>query len=166
VTVIGESPRRRLLSAERVTGTRWTVTKQEWPSPACLSWILYRDSLPSGGWRQLHTEELHNLYYSPVGLRIVSTSSRPTLGLTQPPIQRAQGGLFPGVKRPGREAHHSLPDSAEVKKMCVYTSAPQPFSTRGHHDSTRHTKMLFPSKTHDIRQLIPKQCYKRQGNPC
>jgi hypothetical protein len=40
------------------------------------------------------------------------------------------------------------------------------FLLAAHHDSTRHTKMLFPSKTHDIRQLIPKQSYKRQGNPC
>jgi hypothetical protein len=29
-----------------------------------------------------------------------------------------------GVKRPGRQADHSPPTSAEVKKMCIYTSAP------------------------------------------
>jgi hypothetical protein len=34
------------------------------------------------------------------------------------------GGSFPGVKQPGREAHHSSPASAEVKKMWIYTSAP------------------------------------------
>jgi hypothetical protein len=33
--------------------------------------------------------------------------------------------LFPGVKRPGREADHSPPASAEVKKMWIYTSIPQ-----------------------------------------
>jgi hypothetical protein len=34
------------------------------------------------------------------------TSSRPTLGFPQPPIQWEQGALSPGVKRPGREADH------------------------------------------------------------
>jgi hypothetical protein len=32
------------------------------------------------------------------------------------------GGSFPGVKRPGREADHSPPTSAEVKKIWIYTS--------------------------------------------
>jgi hypothetical protein len=32
------------------------------------------------------------------------------------------GGHFPGGKRPGREADHSPPTSAEVKKTWVYTS--------------------------------------------
>jgi hypothetical protein len=35
------------------------------------------------------------------------------------------GGPFPGVKRPGREAAHSPPASAEVKKMWIYTSITQ-----------------------------------------
>jgi hypothetical protein len=34
------------------------------------------------------------------------------------------GGPFPGVKRQGREADHSPPTSAEVKKMWIYTSTP------------------------------------------
>jgi hypothetical protein len=34
------------------------------------------------------------------------------------------GALSPGVKRPGREADHSPPASAEVKKMWIYTSTP------------------------------------------
>jgi hypothetical protein len=34
------------------------------------------------------------------------------------------GGSFPGVKRKGREADHSPPASAEVKKMWIYTSTP------------------------------------------
>jgi hypothetical protein len=34
------------------------------------------------------------------------------------------GALSPGVKRPGREADHSPPASAEVKKTWIYTSAP------------------------------------------
>jgi hypothetical protein len=33
-------------------------------------------------------------------------------------------GSFPGVKRQGREADHSPPTSAEVKKMWIYTFTP------------------------------------------
>jgi hypothetical protein len=33
-------------------------------------------------------------------------------------------GSFPGVKRQGREADHSPPTNAEVKKMWIYTSTP------------------------------------------
>jgi hypothetical protein len=35
-----------------------------------------------------------------------STSSRPALGSTQPPIQWVPGALSPGIKRQGREADH------------------------------------------------------------
>jgi hypothetical protein len=48
-----------------------------------------------------------------------SISSRPVLGPTQPPIQWVRG-----IKCPVRKAHHSHPDSAEVKKMWIYTSLP------------------------------------------
>jgi hypothetical protein len=47
---------------------------------------------------------------------LFSTSFRPALGSTQPPI--------PGVKRQGRESDHSPPASAEVKKMWIYISTP------------------------------------------
>jgi hypothetical protein len=53
---------------------------------------------------------------------LFSVSSRPALGPTQPPIQWVPRTLTPGVKRPGREADHSFPASAEVKKMRIYTS--------------------------------------------
>jgi hypothetical protein len=53
------------------------------------------------------------------------TLSRPALGSTQPPIQWVPGDLFPVIKRPGREADHSPPAGAEVKKMWIYTSTPQ-----------------------------------------
>jgi hypothetical protein len=46
-----------------------------------------------------------------------SISSRPAVGSTQPPIK-----WVPGVKRQGREADHSPPTSAEVKKMWIYRS--------------------------------------------
>jgi hypothetical protein len=38
------------------------------------------------------------------------------LGPTQPPIHWVPGALSLGVKRPGREADHSPPSSAEVKE--------------------------------------------------
>jgi hypothetical protein len=56
---------------------------------------------------------------------LFSTSSRPTLELTQPPIQSVPGALSPGVKRQGREADHSSPASAEVKKIWICASTPQ-----------------------------------------
>jgi hypothetical protein len=46
---------------------------------------------------------------------LFSTSSRPVLGLAQPPIQWVTGTLSPAVKLLGREANHSLPTSSEVK---------------------------------------------------
>jgi hypothetical protein len=52
------------------------------------------------------------------GIFFFTTSSRPALGPTKPPIQWA-----PGVKRPGGEADHSPPSSAEVKNewSCIST---------------------------------------------
>jgi hypothetical protein len=46
------------------------------------------------------------------------------LEFTQHPIQWVPGALLPSVKRPGREADHSPPASAELKKMWIYISAP------------------------------------------
>jgi hypothetical protein len=60
----------------------------------------------------------------PVGPRIFSTSSKPALRSTQPPIQWVPGALLPGVKRQGRDADHSPPASAQVKKMWIYISTP------------------------------------------
>jgi hypothetical protein len=55
---------------------------------------------------------------------LFSTSSRPALGSAQPPTNGYWGALYPGVKRPGREADHSPQTSAEVKKTWIYTSTP------------------------------------------
>jgi hypothetical protein len=55
---------------------------------------------------------------------LFSKSSRPALVSTQPPIQWVPGALSSGIKLPGREADHSPPTSAEVKKMWIYTSTP------------------------------------------
>jgi hypothetical protein len=53
---------------------------------------------------------------------LLSTSSRPALELTHPPIHWVRGALSPGVKRSEREADHSPPSSAEVKNTWMYTS--------------------------------------------
>jgi hypothetical protein len=53
-----------------------------------------------------------------------STSSRLALRSNQPPIEKVPGALTPGEKRRGRETDHSLPSSAEVKKIWIYTSTP------------------------------------------
>jgi hypothetical protein len=47
-----------------------------------------------------------------LGILLFSTAFRPALEPTQPPIQ-----WVPGVNRPGREADHSPPCSAEVKNV-------------------------------------------------
>jgi hypothetical protein len=47
---------------------------------------------------------------------------RPDLGPTQPPIQWVTEALSLGAKRPGREADHSPPSSAEVNNGWGYTS--------------------------------------------
>jgi hypothetical protein len=43
---------------------------------------------------------------------LFSTLSRPGLGSTQSPIHLVLGAISLGVKRPGRDAGHSPPDSA------------------------------------------------------
>jgi hypothetical protein len=67
-----------------------------------------------------------------LGIFLFTTASRTALGPTQPPIQWAPGALFLGVKRPGREAGHSPPSSAEVRE-CVelYLHSPNTPSWRG-----------------------------------
>jgi hypothetical protein len=55
---------------------------------------------------------------------LFSASCIPALQPTQPHIQWVLGALSPGVKRQGREADHSPPTRAEVKKMWIYTSTP------------------------------------------
>jgi hypothetical protein len=62
----------------------------------------------------------------PVGSRMFSSQLRPDQ-LWGPPSflsNMYRGALSPGVKRPGRKANNSLPTSAEVKKMWIYTSTP------------------------------------------
>jgi hypothetical protein len=55
-----------------------------------------------------------------IKLFLLSTSYRLVLEPTHPPIQWGQGALSSGLKRPGREADHSSPTSAEIKNMWIY----------------------------------------------
>jgi hypothetical protein len=55
---------------------------------------------------------------------LISTSLRPALESIQPPTQWVTGAFSLGVKRPGSEANHLTPTSAEVKKMWIYASTP------------------------------------------
>jgi hypothetical protein len=64
----------------------------------------------------------------PVGSRIFSSPRRPDRLWGPPNLisngYRGGGAISSGLKRTGREADHSRPASAEVKKMWIYTSTP------------------------------------------
>jgi hypothetical protein len=60
-----------------------------------------------------------------LGIYLFPTASRTALGPTQPPIQWAPGAPSLWVKRPGREANHSPPSSAEVKMRGAIHPLPQ-----------------------------------------
>jgi hypothetical protein len=51
-----------------------------------------------------------------LGIFLITTATRMAQGPTQPPIQWVLGALSLGLKRPGCEADHSPPFSAEVKE--------------------------------------------------
>jgi hypothetical protein len=78
------------------------------------------DGIVTGHWM----DERWSRNSSPSKVRyfLFSTSSRPVLGSTQPPIQWVQGAVPPGKKRLEREADHTPPTSADVNKMWKYTS--------------------------------------------
>jgi hypothetical protein len=67
-----------------------------------------------------------------VGARIFTSPCRPDWRWGPPSLlSNGYQRFFPRrVKRPGREADHSPPTSAEVKKMCIYTSTPLTSSWR------------------------------------
>jgi hypothetical protein len=67
-----------------------------------------------------------------LGILLFTTASRMALWPTQLPIQWLSGALSLGVKRPGREADHSSPPSAEVKELVeLYLNSPIKASWRG-----------------------------------
>jgi len=58
-----------------------------------------------------------------MGYVLFTTTSRPALEPTQPPIQRVPGVLSPGVKWMGHEAGHIPPSNAKIKNewSCIST---------------------------------------------
>jgi len=66
-----------------------------------------------------------------LGNFLFTTASRPALGHFQPFIKLVPGSLSLGIKRPGLEANHSLPSSAEVKNVWDYTSTSSTSSWHG-----------------------------------
>jgi hypothetical protein len=86
----------------------------------------------------------------------LSSVSRPALGPTQPPVQWVPGVLSPGVKaRPGRDADHSSPSSAEVVNEKLYLLSPQV-------PPWRVTGLLYFFFTFCCHQTTSKGTYKRE----
>jgi hypothetical protein len=91
---------------------------------------------------------------------LFTTASRLALGPTQPPIQWIRGALSLGVRRPGREADHSTPSSAEVKE-CVelYLHSPNTPAWRGAQLKDRHnftfTQALWTAETRGVLVRTP-----------
>jgi hypothetical protein len=66
-----------------------------------------------------------------LGIFLFTTTSRPALVPTQPPIQCVPGALSLGLKRPRREDDHSPPSSAKVKEWVeLYLHSPNMLSWR------------------------------------
>jgi hypothetical protein len=77
---------------------------------------------------------------------LFTTASRTALGPTQPPVQWVPGALSWVVKRPGREADHSPPSSAEVSECAdLYLYAPNTSSWRGAQFKKKSTGTALPS---------------------
>jgi hypothetical protein len=86
-------------------------------------------------WRcgQLNTMRGFLRFDSRRGLGIfLFIASRTALGPTQPPMQWVSGAPSLWIRRPGREADHSPPSSAEVKECLeLYLHSPNTPSWRG-----------------------------------
>jgi hypothetical protein len=97
-------------------------------------------------------------------------SSRTALGSIQPPIQWVPGTLSLGVKRPGREADHSPPSSAEVKKWVeLYLHSPNTPPWRGAQSTGTLLLLLllllllFIQRNHHNPQAMRSDCQQTIG---
>jgi hypothetical protein len=78
--------------------------------------LIYSPSSKRDTMFHTHTKWQENYLFSYIQLNFfVSSLTRTVLGPTQPPIQSVSTGSFLKVNRPGCEADHSPPPSAEVK---------------------------------------------------
>jgi hypothetical protein len=94
---------------------------------------------------------------SGLGIFLFTTASRTSLGATQPLIQWVPGVLTLEVKRPGHEADHSPPSSAEVKECVELYLHPHTSSWRGAQLNKKHTDNFtctFYSATLFLRWLV------------
>jgi hypothetical protein len=97
-----------------------------------------------------------------LGIFLFTTASRTAVEPTQPPIEWIPGALSVGIKRPGSEADHSLPSSAEVKEWVElylhYLSTP---SWRG--AQLKYRDNFTFTFTHWIRSLVGAQSLSGRG---
>jgi hypothetical protein len=90
-----------------------------------------------------------------LGNFLFTTASRMALGPTQPPIQWVPEALSLGVKRPGREADHSPPSSAEVKE-CVELYLHSPNTPSWHGAQLRH-RGIKDAQTQYVTVILSRQ---------
>jgi hypothetical protein len=100
------------IAHNKENATIWNL-KLEWCDATLVEEEKYSDWLRAG-----RSDDRGSIPGGGLGIFLFDTMSRPALGLTQSPIQWVPGALSLEVKRPGREADHSPPYSAEVKE-CV-----------------------------------------------
>jgi hypothetical protein len=88
-------------------------------------------NIPQRIWWRWKTETPLRHHIQHNGSLLSTTASRTALGPTDPPIQCVPGSLSLGVKRPGREADHSPPSSAESRMRGAIPHSPNKPSWRG-----------------------------------
>jgi hypothetical protein len=85
-----------------------------------------------------------------LGIFLSTTTFRTAPWPTQPAIQWVAGALSLGLKRPGHEADHSPPSSAEVKEWVeLYLQSPNTPSWRGAQLKHRNNFTLYYYVLHD-----------------
>jgi hypothetical protein len=91
--------------------------------PFIYDWV-YRVVLPFTFLNQniVHISHITHACYMPTHLILLHLITLTIFG--QSPVQWVPGVLSLGVKRLGREVHHSLPYSADVNNAWTYTSTP------------------------------------------
>jgi hypothetical protein len=101
---------------------------EEWISVLIYEWILYQRSRDNSVGIVLGYELDNRGFRVRFPAGAVNFSLHPCIqnGSGTHPASYPMGtrGSFPGVKRPGREADHPPPSSAEVKNAWSYTSIP------------------------------------------
>jgi hypothetical protein len=90
----------------------------------CYHYNSYVKTAESVWWVSNNLHDRGIVFRFPAAVRdrvLFSTSTRPAVGPTQPPIQWYRE-LFPDVNRPGPETDHLFPSVTEVKNSWNYAS--------------------------------------------